>query len=51
MGLLLSCVGACDLFSFDVFLWRSYKDTNHAFRLVDPVYDMHMNMFKVNVDT
>jgi len=32
-----------------VFLWRNHKNMNHAFRLVNPVYDMDTYIFKVNV--
>jgi len=34
-----------------VFLGRSHKKTNTVFRLVNPVYDMDMYMFKVTVFT
>ena len=29
-----------------VFLWRTYKNTNNVFRLVDPVYDMDTYLLK-----
>ena len=34
-----------------VFLWQSHKNTNNAFRLFNPVYDMHTYIFKVIVFT
>jgi len=34
---------------YHVFLWCSYKNTNNVFRLVNPVHDMHMYIFKVGV--
>ena len=32
-----------------MFLGRSRKNTNHVFRLVNPVYDMDVYIFKVTV--
>ena len=46
VGSFLSCV--CDLFRFDKFLWRSNKNAHTVFRMVNPVQDMHMILFKVN---
>ena len=52
VGVYLSYVNACDLFSFGVFLWRSHKkrhkNMNNVLRLVNPVYDRNMYVFKVN---
>jgi len=50
-------VSVCDLFSFDVLLRCSHKDTNTVFRLVNPVYlmnpvnGMEVYVFKVHVFT
>jgi len=35
----------------DVFLWRTRRNMNSAFRLVYPVYDMNTYIFKVAVVT
>jgi len=32
-----------------VFPWHSHKNTNHVFRLSNPVYDIDMSIFKVTV--
>jgi len=32
-------------------MWRNNKNMNHEFRLVNPVYDMDMYIFKVAVFT
>jgi len=35
----------------NVFLWRTRRNTNSVFRLVNPVYDMNTYIFKVAVFT
>jgi len=35
----------------DVFLWRTRRNMNRVFRLVNPVYDMNTYIFKVTVFT
>jgi len=46
---LCRCVCMCDLLIFYVFLGRSRTNMNNMFRLVNPVLDRNMFIFKVTV--